>query len=51
MKWRYDRRSCTSNEINFISRLIPVTGKDVLDKLVSSQLVGLHSSVGRALQG
>ena len=37
-------------QINFISRLLPVTGKDELDKLVCSQLMGLHCSVGRALQ-
>ena len=29
---------------------IAITGKDELDKVVCSQHVGLHSSVGRALQ-
>ena len=37
-------------QINFISRLIPVTGKDELDKLVCCQHMGLHNSDGRALQ-
>ena len=37
-------------QMNFISRLIPVTGKDELDKFVCSQPVGLHSAVGRTLQ-
>ena len=40
-KWKYSR-------ISF--RLIPVTGKDELDKLVCSQHMGLHSSVGTAMQ-
>ena len=31
-------------QINFISRLIPVTDKDELDELVCSQHTGLHSS-------
>ena len=31
-------------QINFNSRLIPVTGKDELDKLICSQHIGLHSN-------
>ena len=41
--------SIAAVQINFISRLVPVTGKDGLDNLVCSKHMGLHSSVGRAL--
>ena len=37
-------------QINFILLLIPVMGKDELDKLLCSQHMGLHGSVGRTLQ-
>ena len=37
-------------KITFSQCFIPVMGKDGLDKLVCSQQMGLHSSVGRALQ-
>ena len=42
--------SSQPEKINFISRLIPVTGKYELVKLVCSQHMGLHSSIGRTLQ-
>ena len=37
-------------QINLISRLIPITGKDKLDKLVCSQHMGLRNSDSRELQ-
>ena len=37
-------------QINFISRVIPVTGENEIDKLVCSKQMGLHSSVDVVLQ-
>ena len=37
-------------KINIISLRISVTGKDELDKLVCAKHMGLHSSVGTALE-
>ena len=47
-RWHINFICIPAVQINFISRLIPVTGKDDLDTLVCSQHMGLHSSVGKS---
>ena len=51
LQWSHLHFICFPTDlINFIPRLIPDKGKDARNKLVCSQHMGLHSSLGRQMQ-